>query len=597
MRKTPVVLMNHRIMDLAALLLLVVLGVSLTKNIWGEFLLSGHSVDYDYFRQLGFSESVFSGILFPRWMADAYYGYGSPQFQLYGPLPYYMCTAFILAGLKTYAAIKLTFVFSLVLSGISMFLLCRDFSSPAFSLLAGLAYMFAPYHLLDMFVRHAMGEHTAFIFIPLSAWGLAGMLRGKTATRLFVGALSLAALILSHNITAMLGTGALVMWWIVLAISSSSKTDILWGGLLLLAGLGISAFFWIPVLAEKELVYAAESLTNGFYSYSNHFVSVRQLIEPRWGFGASRIGDPGDDMSFQVGIPHLLFVLAGCVAVVNIIAGKSPRNPLIIYGVILFLASVYMMLPVGGSVYNLIPLLAYLQFPWRFLVISVFSSSLLVLSIEQWIGTNVVSRIAGAYMIAGVAALLYIFYSQYIIPLSHIYIEDEARYTAVMAKDLPVIEGKINIVQPFNIWDLDYFRSQGSSGTERNEYLPKYVNLIPSRVAEGVIWTGSGEANIEVTESNAVRVSVTITSDRAGVLEFQHFYFPGWGVTVNGKSSKLEIHPEKGTMIVHVAEGVSDVVLNFGYTLLRQISAMISIASLSVLLAYTFFYKKGTSAG
>jgi len=32
-------------------------------------------------------------------------------------------------------------------------------------------YMVAPYRLVDMFIRHALAEHCAFIWLPLIVWG------------------------------------------------------------------------------------------------------------------------------------------------------------------------------------------------------------------------------------------------------------------------------------------------------------------------------------------------------------------------------------------------------------------------------------------
>ena len=202
-------------------------------------------------------------------------------------------------------------------------------------------------------------------------------------------------------------------------------------------------------------------------------------------------------------------------------------------------------------------------------------------------------------MVVGVATLLYIFYSQYIIPLSHVYLEDEARYTAVPVKSLTGKHDQRKMIHAWEIWNLDYFRAHGASGTERDEYLPKYVSKdsIPTSLTDDVIWTGKGDASIEIMKSLPDKVKVKISTDHAGMLEFQRFYFPGWGVTVNGKSSSLKIHDRKGTMILKLADGESEVDLTFGYTSLRLISAGISIAFLTVLLVYTALYARRAVAG
>ena len=59
----------------------------------------------------------------------------------------------------------------------------------------------------------------------------------------------------------------------------------------LLLGLLISAFFWLPALAEGSLVNQ-EQWYGGYYNPELHFVYPHQLFAPGWGFG---ISEPGPD--------------------------------------------------------------------------------------------------------------------------------------------------------------------------------------------------------------------------------------------------------------------------------------------------------------
>ena len=68
------------------------------------------------------------------------------------------------------------------------------------SLLAGLIYMSAPYKICDIYSRNALGEYTAFIFIPMVFQGIYELLNGEKKGNYLV-IIGASLLILSHTIT------------------------------------------------------------------------------------------------------------------------------------------------------------------------------------------------------------------------------------------------------------------------------------------------------------------------------------------------------------------------------------------------------------
>ena len=86
--------------------MLTMIGLLVTARFWGDFQLFGHSAELDYMRQLSFDRCIRAGIFFPRWLPDTYFGYGSPLFNFYGPLPYYLTEFFILAGVSVASSFK-----------------------------------------------------------------------------------------------------------------------------------------------------------------------------------------------------------------------------------------------------------------------------------------------------------------------------------------------------------------------------------------------------------------------------------------------------------------------------------------------------------
>jgi hypothetical protein len=579
-------------------LALVATGLAATAAFWTGPQLYGHSALMDYVRMASFDHLVRAGILYPRWCPDTYFGHGSPLFHFYAPLPYAITEGFVLLGLPVHAAIKATLVGTLLLSGLGMYLFCRDVAGRWASALAGLAYMLAPYHLVDMVVRHALGEHVAFAFLPVACWGVSGMVRGRATVRIVVGALAMAALVLSHNVTAMLGLGAVGLWWLVLAWRTRRAGAVLRGAAVPALGLLLSLFFWLPALVEKEGTWAEESLTREFFTYSDHFVHPSQLFVPFWGFGGSRKGVAEDYMSFQVGIPHWLFVLAALV----VLAGRrrlsrggeggapSGLRDLFRYGLLLFAFAVAFTLPLSDPVYQALPLLRYVQFPWRFLVFAAFASSLLAVAVETLARGHLAPR--RVPVVLGVAALVVAgAYGAYLAPRFAYQRTDAndwqsdtaARVRARFARGEPVR----------HVWELGdgdvrrWVRESGETMTSRDDYLPRTVKRKPRVLPEEPArWFGNpGAARLRVTEPNPVDVAVGVESSVDGALEILRFAFPGWQATVDGREVPIRTRAPYGTILVSVPAGTHEVRVHFGSTTLRTASAWASAGALAVLLA------------
>ena len=62
-----------------------------------------------------------------RWIPDGGYQYGYPQFNFYAPGVYYLGEIIHLIGFQFIDSIKILFILGFVFSGITMFVLAREF--------------------------------------------------------------------------------------------------------------------------------------------------------------------------------------------------------------------------------------------------------------------------------------------------------------------------------------------------------------------------------------------------------------------------------------------------------------------------------------
>ena len=297
---------------LAPLAVIAIIAAATSAPLWRPFFVYGHSIDLDPFRQLAFDAAIRAGDWFPRWTPCWYYGYGAPLFHFYAPLPYYVSELWLLAGASLARAFQLTLFSGWLASGLAMYLCARDALSRPAATVAAVLYLFAPYHLVDMLVRHALGEHLAFVWIPLALWGVAGSVSRPGALRFAIGALAVAALPLTHNLTALIALPVVIVWSGLAWARTRDHAGLARAAAATGLGLALSAFFWPPGLADLAGVSARERLTGEYFRYSLHFVAPLQLFRPAWGFGSSRAGVEHDGMSFQIGLLHwALVALAG----------------------------------------------------------------------------------------------------------------------------------------------------------------------------------------------------------------------------------------------------------------------------------------------
>ena len=151
------------------------------------------------------------------WSADFGFGYGMPLFLFYGPLPFYLASLPTLLGIPPLISIKLLIFFTQVLGWLGMYNLMKRWGR-ATGLIAATVFVFAPYRALDLYVRGALNELFALSllpWIPHYAWAVTRALKKSWLGLSF----ATAALILSHNLTALMALpllGMLSLVWLVL---------------------------------------------------------------------------------------------------------------------------------------------------------------------------------------------------------------------------------------------------------------------------------------------------------------------------------------------------------------------------------------------
>ena len=132
---------------------------------------SGHSAGYNISWANGFTGQLLGGEIYPRWLVDMNEGAGGPVFFFYGPLPFYMMApaALFCQGCGANFVVGITEWLIVLLSGLAFYVFARRQAPPLASAVGSVLYALMPYHfVIDLLVRQAIGEITAYIWMPLA---------------------------------------------------------------------------------------------------------------------------------------------------------------------------------------------------------------------------------------------------------------------------------------------------------------------------------------------------------------------------------------------------------------------------------------------
>jgi uncharacterized membrane protein len=323
--------------------------------------------------------------MFPvRWVPDLGYGAGYPIFNFYAPLSYYIGALFMIIGFNALISTKIMIGTGVMLAGISMYIFAKEIWNKEAAVVSALFYMYAPYHAVNIYVRGAVSELWAYAFIPLAFYGALLIYRHGKWKNVIIFSLSFAGIILSHNLTAMMVTPFLLIYVLILSIILFKKKKKKRPYLLLSSfalGILISSFYFIPALLEIDKTNVSTQLVGGS-DFRKNFACINQLWDSPWGFGGSV---PGciDGMSFKIGKLHVVlsfFPFFLSVLGITYLKKNKELRKKAIFGLTLFagfIFSVFLTLEYSDFIWEPLKQMTYIQYPWRFLSLAAFFSSLL----------------------------------------------------------------------------------------------------------------------------------------------------------------------------------------------------------------------------
>jgi hypothetical protein len=515
---------------------------------------------------------VRQGMLFPRWLPELALGHGYPILNYYGAVSYYLAEALRLLGFGYQTALMAVLSLFILAGGAGAYALAAALFGPRqrlAALVAAVAYLYNPYFLTNIYVRGAVAEAGAAALLPWLFWATARLLRAKDPAPWIAGvAVTLGGLAVMHSVILLFTIPLWPLYVLALCrqdrLPASRLARVVGGGL---AALGLSAFFWLPMLAERGALSALA------YRLAAPLVAANAWT---WGtfLDTSLAYRYTFDTPYRLGLAQLaLAVLGLCLGIGGWVAHRrdSEGRSSVVW-LLFLLASVAAGLGISQSALPLwlgSPLLLMAQFPWRLLAVmglplALFTGGWLLYDSAPWLplGTR-----GAAY---GRAALA-------IIVLTLIITANRPRLDWMST--LPRDEAGLGLPSVAQV-EAD----TGALGTGSiREYWPRWsdgIVLRPDSAATPDTPLSNGRVTLE--QANAYGFMGSIES-AGGPLRLTTFYFPGWRVTLDGNRS-LPIYPSTnlGLLTVDVPAGRHAIQVSWQGTELQHAAGAVTLLTLAV---------------
>jgi hypothetical protein len=461
-------------------------------------------------RLVEFADCLRAGTPFPQWAGDFRGGLGEPYFGYYQPGFFYLASAFTPFLSPTAALGAALWVLSLA-GFLATAALVRARFGAAAGLLAGSALLLSPYPRVELYVRGDLSEYAGMMMLPAALYVLVSWFESPGSRTWFAVPLASGALVLLHPVVGMVGYAVLALTtiWYAVALRAWRRGAAAAGMLLL--GIGMAAFYWLPVALEWSLARGS-GIANGIFYYARSFIRASQLL----GLNGRPAHIP---VSLEPVVPSL--ALLGTVLVaVRPGEPRAARRRLVALLWVIAAAAVFLMTEASRPVWEAFPLLQILQFPWRLLVVVTVATAILAGCQPVW------PRVVAA---AGLAGLIW-----FVLGLK----------AGPLVPYEPVRTGADIRAVHFAPDMVDEWLPQGARSFRRGPF-PREPACTPACEHASVVERGPGWFRVRVT------------AERGAVVVLPHYYFPvGWRVTLDG--APIEMGKDSDGLMQIVVQPVRD---------------------------------------
>jgi hypothetical protein len=481
-----------------------------------------------------------------RWFPDLNQGGGYPFLSFYAPGYYVLAGAAQLAGAPLALALKVPTVVAALAGAAGAYRLARLATGPVGGFVAAALFAYAPYVVRDVYIRGDLAEHLALAFLPWCLFAVLRLGRKRRPRDVVLAAATGAVPILTHNISGLFSGALMIVAALAAARASPAPRRTVAAAAAAGAGaLLLSAFFWVPAMSERRCV-RIEEMTVGPYAAASNFLPPAALLGPPLVPGVSQ----ELPMSFE---PSYVALAALVAALAGRRRSALPRGPVVAVALVAIGVGLAMTTRLGEPVYRLVPLLRFVQFPWRFL-------GPVALGLAVAGGAAVEALLRGARpRVRGVAGAV--------------------ACAAAVAAVAPILGPKRNVPIPDWAIDPERLARRRETATGVGEYLPVWAEEAakPRDFPDGVQVIGDGTAS--AVRRGVGRYDFVVEARDSVTVVLLDVWYPGWEARVNGEPAATSPRARTGNVELAVGAGRHEVRARLNPTPLRRATRAVSLAA------------------
>lgn len=493
---------------------------------------------------------------FPVYWENGFANYGLPIGIVAHQLTSYLGAFVNLALNNATLAFNILMFTGIFLSALLYYIFLRHYFTHLPSFIATILFTYAPYRILNVYIRGAEPEIFSNIFLPLILISLFRLIKKREFVWFYGFILSVFLLSLTHPMNLLIYSIIFIPYTVFLLWHENLDFKKRIKYLLFLAsggvvGLGLAAYYLVPLNIEIRYFYIGLAKNQ---LAPNHFLSFFNFFTERWQYETA-IDYITRGNILQSGIIETTIFVIGIAILIRTLIKKEKIN-IANFSVIVGLIIVLFTLEISNPIYQAIPILGNIQFPWRMLNGFIFIPPIIL-----------------AYLLSKKSNILIILLILMLISFLR----------------FPQLYGKNFKVYPEQMY---YFNQKNVHSDLMSTVWMDYSHNYPLKTKQAEVIEGKGKIITKVVK-NSQREYLIMGATDLRMIDYA-FYFPGWRAYVDGKRTNIQFQDPnyRGLITYYVPVGKHVVNLRFEDSPTRFIGKIISIVFVFLFIVLIIFRNK-----
>jgi hypothetical protein len=529
---------------------------------------SGHDFQFHVASWMDAAGQWREGIAYPRWAEWANWGFGEPRFIFYPPASWMAGAA--LGSVLPWRAVPGALIWlTLIAAGMAMWSFAREWLPGPQATVAALLYAVNPYNLVIVYYRSDFAELMAWALVPLLLRAALRVAAGEWR-RVPIFAAVFGGIWLTNAPAAVIATYSLGLVVVIECARRRGVGPLVRGAIAMAAGFGLAAFYILPAAWEQRWVQIAQV--------------VAEELRPEVNFLFTRENDP-DFMAFNWKVSWVAIALIVVIAVAACFIARDRKKYQTSWWTLtaLGVSSAALMLRPTLWIWEKLPELRFVQFPWRWLgVLSLVFAFLVAAAagrvrnrLASW---TIITVVFAAIAAAGATMIKDAWWDNADVPAMAAAISSGNGYEGT-DEYAPV--GCNRYYLPGNKDDSE--RPAGVSPISSSRFAkldPESGDLVP---ASGV--------RLHVEEWSAERKAFAAESVAPVTLAVRLVDYPAWEVQMNGQRVSVDLRAVTKQILLPLSPGSNRVEINFRRTWDRNVGDAISVLTAIALMPFAWMFR------